>query len=216
MALACPPYRFSRRAVKVPAQAPLALRWYWDIFGYSVLSQRYAAPDDPAARDTALDTLRDWCRRDERYEEVAARVEHDCEVIAFDDDELVLLSRTRARMEDDPPLLVLRAPTGAAEAPDLDPHANSLMRYLIGGVLKGLWSELARVLLHTKPPLELEVPFPRVALHVGRGEVAGLPVWVAERMVNDRLGFALYFRPGDAEAVETWLAAQGLGDEMML
>ena len=214
--LACPPYRASRRDVRLPAQSPLALRWYWEIYGYSVLSQRYAAPDDPAARETALGTLADWCQRDVRYEELRARVAADYDVIAFDDDELVLLSKARGRIEDDPPLVALRAPTGAAEAPDLEPAAVSVLRYLVAGVLRGLWSELARVLLTARPPLELEQPFPRVALHVGRAEVAGVPVWVAERPVRDRPGFAVYCRTHEVEALDAWLIERGLGDEMLV
>jgi hypothetical protein len=214
--LACPPYRASRRAVAVPAHLPLALRWYWDLYGYSALSQGYAPPDDPDTRATALGTLAEWCQRDQRYEELRARVEADHEVIAFDDDELVLMSRARGRMEDDPPLVVLRAPTGAAEAPDLEPYAVSAMRYLVAGVLKGLWSELARVLLTAKPPIELEQPFPRVAMHVGRAEVAGVPVWVAERLVRDRVGFAVYCRTHEVEALDAWLIERGLGDEMLV
>lgn len=214
--LACPPYRASRRDVAAPAHLPLALRWYWEIYGYSALSQGYAAPDDPDSRATALGTLADWCQRDQRYGELQARVEVDHEVIAFDDDELVLMSRSRGRMEDDPPLVVLRAPTGAAEAPDLEPYAISAMRFLVSGVVRGLWSELARVLLTTRPPIELEQPFPRVAMHVGRAELTGVPVWMAERLVRGRPGFAVYCRTHEVEALDAWLIERGLGDEMLV
>ena len=108
------------------------------------------------------------------------------------------------------------APTGAAEAPDLEPYAVSAMRYLVSGVLKGLWSELARVLLTTRPPVELEQPFPRVAMHVGRAELTGVPVWMAERLVRDRPGFAVYCRTHEVEVLDAWLIERGLGDEMLV
>ncbi len=213
---ACPAHRMSRREVTLPAQLPLALRWFWEAFGHSALTQRCVAPDDPAALASALDQVREWAALDARYAEVAARVGRDHHVVAVDDDEVVLVSRGRARMEEDPPLVALRAPTGTAEAPDLEPRASSALRYLVSGVLKGLWTELVRVLLVTRPPLDLSVPFPRLAPHVGRAEVAGAPVWVAERPVRDRAGFALYFTHDDAEAVEAWLSREGLGDHLLV
>lgn len=200
----------------MPAHSPLAFRWYWETYGYSVLSRRQVAPDDPAARQTALRQLDEWCQRDARYEELRACVTIDHEVVAFDTEEIVLLSRARARLEDDPPLVVLHAPSGAADAPDLTAGANSVLRYLVAGVLRGLWTELARVLLTTRPPLVLEHPFPRIARHVGRAIVRGIPVWVAERPVRDRPGFAVYCRTTEVEELDTWLIEQGLGDEMLL
>ncbi len=211
---ACPPYRASRRAVALPAAGPRALRWYWELFGHSALSQHCVAPDDPAARATALDTLDEWCQRDARYDALRPRVAEDFEVIAFDDDELVLLARDEDH--DDPPLTRLRGPMEATEAPALEPGADSLMQYLAQGVLRGLWSELVRVLLTARPPIALERPFPRIAGHVGRGSLAGIPVWVVERTVRDRPGFAVYCQPHEAEVLDGWLIEQGLGDDMLV
>jgi hypothetical protein len=50
----------SRRDVAATAQLPRALQWFWEVFGHSALSQRCAPPDDPGAREAALDMLRDW------------------------------------------------------------------------------------------------------------------------------------------------------------
>ncbi len=213
---ACPPYRMSRRDVAVPAQLPRALRWFWEVFGHSALSQRCAPPDDPGAREAALDMLRDWSSRDVRYDEVAARISDDHRVIAFDDDELVLLAPGLTREDEDPPLVLLRAPTGTSEGPDLEHHASSALRYLVAGVLKGLWSELVRVLLVARPPIEVSQPYPRVAPQVCKGAAAGAAVWVVERPVGDRAGFALYFAHNDAEAVEAWLVREGFADQMMV
>lgn len=216
VARACPPYRMSRRDVAATAQLPRALQWFWEVFGHSALSQRCAPPDDPGAREAALDMLRDWASRDVRYDELTPRVTDGHHVIAFDDDELVLIAHGLARQEEDPPLVILRAPSGTSEGPDLEHHASSALRYLVAGVLKGLWSELVRVLLVVRPPLEVSHPFPRVAPQVGRAAVAGAAVWVAERPVGDRAGFALYFAHNDAEAVEAWLAREGFADQMMV
>lgn len=211
--MACPPYRASRRDVRVDDALPRALRWYWEVFGASALSLGYVAPDDPAERDTALGILAEWAQRDARYEALALEVTRAHVLVAFDDDELVLAPRGP---HDDPPLVALRAPDEAAEAPGLVAYAPSALRFLVGGALKGVWSELVRVLLTARPPLEFEAPFPRVAPHVGRAAIEGAPVWMAERVVRERPGFALYFRPQDAESVEAWLVAQGLADDMLV
>ncbi len=213
---ACPPYRMSRREVSVSRQLPLSLQWFWEVFGHSALSQRYCPPDDPASRASAIGVLREWCEHDVRYEAFAALVADAYHVVAFDDDELVLLDLGLARQEQDPPLVVLRGPTGAAEGPDFEAHASSALRFLVSGVLKGLWSELVRVLLVTRPPIELAQPFPRLAPQVGSGRVAEATVWVAERNVRDRAGFAVYFSHADAERVGQWLSLQGLDDQMLV
>lgn len=213
---ACPPYRMSRREVTLTQQLPLSLRWFWEVFGHSSLSQRYCPPDDPASRLAALDVLRGWCEHDVRYEAFEALVAEGHHVVAFDDDELVLLDQGLARQEQDPPLVALRGPTGAAEGPDFEAHASSALRYLVSGVLKGLWSELVRVLLMTRPPIELSQPFPRLAPQVGSGTVADATVWVSERNVRDRAGFAMYFSHADAERVGHWLSLQGLDDEVLV
>ena len=38
-------------------------------------------------------------------------------------------------------------------------------------------------------------------MHVGRADVAGVPVWVAERLVRDRPGFAVYCRTHEVEVL---------------
>jgi hypothetical protein len=216
VAEACPPYRMSRRAVAVPTQWPRSLRWFWEVFGQSALSQRYAAPDDPSARAAAIGVLREWCDDDVRYEALVPLVEGGHHVVAFDEEELVLLTHGLARLEEDPPLVMLRGPTGAAEGPELQTHASSALRYLVTGVLKGLWSELVRVLLVSRPPIELEQPFPRLAPQVGRALVADAKVWVAERNVRERAGFAMYFSHADAERVSQWISQQGLDDQTLV
>lgn len=216
VAEACPPYRMSRRAVTVPVHWPRSIRWFWEVFGQSALSQRYAAPDDPSARLAAIGVLRAWCDDDVRYETLVPLVEGGHHVIAFDDEELVLVTHGLARLEEDPPLVVLRGPTGAAEGPELQPLATSALRYLVTGVLKGLWSELVRVLLVSRPPIELEQPFSRLAPQVGRASVADAKVWVAERDVRARAGFAMYFSHADAERVSQWISQQGLDDQTLV
>lgn len=216
VAAACPPYRVSRREVRAPSHLPLSLQWFWEVFGHSALSQRYCPPDDPSAREAALGLLREWCDRDVRYEPLLVSVRDGHHVVAFDDDELVLVTHGLARQEQDPPLVVLRAPMGAAEGPDFEAHAPSALRYLVSGVLKGLWSELVRVLLMARPPIELSQPFPRLAPQVGRASVTDATVWVAERNVRDRAGFAMYFTHEDAERVGHWLSHQGLDDQMLV
>ncbi len=200
----------------MPSQLPLAMRWFWEVFGHSALSQRYCPPDDSSSREAALGVLREWCERDVRYEPLVASVDTAHHVVAFDDDELVLVTRGLARQEQDPPLVALHGPTGAAEGPDFEAHASSALRYLVSGVLKGLWSELVRVLLMARPPIDLAQPFPRLAPQVGRASISGATVWVAERNVRDRAGFAMYFTHEDAERVGLWLSHQGLDDQMLV
>lgn len=213
---ACPTHRMSRRAVRLDAHLPLALRWYWEIFGYSDLSQRCVAPDDPSARESALDVVHEWALDDARYVELAARLHDRYEVLAFDDDEVVVMERATMRRDDDPPVAVLRAPSGSSEVPEFEALSASALRYLVAGALKGLWVEQVRVLLSARPPVETEAPYPRVAPHVGRGLVQGATVWVAERLVHNRPGFAMYFDPADAEAIDAWLVREGLGDHMLV
>lgn len=216
VARACPPYRLSRRDVRVGAPWPKSVRWFWEVFGHSALTQRCIAPDDPAMREAALDLLREWGDTDARYLDLARRVTDAHHLLAFDDDELVLLAHGLARQEEDPPLVVLRAPTGATEDPDVAHLASSALRYLVSGVLKGLWSELVRVFVATRPPLAMAQPFPRVAPAVSRATVDGVSLWVSERPVRDRAGFALYFAHDDAETVDAWLSREGLGDQLLV
>jgi hypothetical protein len=182
--------------------------------------QECVPPDDPGAREAALGLLREWCVRDLRYEELVARAEQDHEVIAFDESYIVFVSKARGRIEEDPPLVAVREPIGASEAPDFETHAVSALRYMVRGALKGLWSELVRVLLLVRPPIDAEQPFARVAPHVGTGRLLldgrEVSVWLQEREVRDRPGFALYFSHDDAEAVEAWLVAEGLADQMLV
>ena len=145
--------------VRLPAQKPARAAVVLGDFGYSALSQRYAARRPAARRDGPRHPRRLVPAR-RRHEEPGRAWPAD-EVIAFDDDELVLLSSARAHR---------RRPAAGGARPGpapLRPRPRAPRRgeraaLPVVGVLQRFVVELARVLLTARPPLELEQPARRL------------------------------------------------------
>jgi hypothetical protein len=216
IALACPPYSMSRRAVAVPNPFPTALRWFWEVFGANALTQQYVAPDDKSAQIHCIETLSEWAHFDAQYEPLAERAQILYAPIAWDEDEMVLCEKTFLHTDHNPTLVRVRAPSDSAEAPEFEVLHDRALAFMTRGVLKGLWGELVRVLLMKRPPVEIEVPFPNVCPHVGKAMVGGTAIWIVERDVRESKGFAMYFAPRDTENVESWLTTHGLSDDLLV